>query len=124
MPRNASPSEIKDSYFKLSRVFHPDNTATGNIKKFIRLREAYEAIQIAPLHPSHDPTDYRDHLSHKAMIEDDQATGQWAENSIEPPHLRLYRDGDRPKIGSTITRIMRGRNSPSIHGFNTMRDDF
>lgn len=45
----ATAREIKDSYFKLSKIYHPDNMNSGNESKFMSLKNAYEMIKEAPL---------------------------------------------------------------------------
>lgn len=45
----AEPSDIRQRYLELIRVYHPDNKETGNAKKFIRIKNAYEMIKKAPL---------------------------------------------------------------------------
>lgn len=45
----ASPPEIRHKYLELIKVYHPDNKETGNQKKFIRIKNAYELIRKAPL---------------------------------------------------------------------------
>lgn len=47
--RRASPEDIRESFYKLSKIFHPDNVKTGNHHRFLRLKEAYELIREAPL---------------------------------------------------------------------------
>lgn len=49
VPRKATKEEIKDSFYSLSKLVHPDNVKTGNQYKFIRLKEAYQIIKDAPL---------------------------------------------------------------------------
>lgn len=43
--RTSTPKEIKDSFLKLSKVYHPDNKLTGSHAKFVELKEAYDAIK-------------------------------------------------------------------------------
>lgn len=45
----STPEEIKASFFKLSRLYHPDNLNTGDKQKFIRIKQAFEQIKDAPL---------------------------------------------------------------------------
>lgn len=54
---NSTPSEIKESYHKLSKMYHPDNQETGNYNKFIGIKDAYEKIKDAPL-KNHNHLDY------------------------------------------------------------------
>lgn len=42
VPRTASDEEIKDHYRTLARVYHPDNTDTGNEEMFRQVQRAYE----------------------------------------------------------------------------------
>ncbi|KAG8231522.1 hypothetical protein J437_LFUL008063 [Ladona fulva] len=46
VPRNASPKEIKNSYFQLAKKYHPDrNKGDPNaVKKFQEVSEAYEVL--------------------------------------------------------------------------------
>lgn len=50
---NSSPKDIKESFLKLSKIYHPDNNATGNHVKFVQIKEAYDAIKDIP--PSKQP---------------------------------------------------------------------
>lgn len=68
----STPEEIRNSYIKLSKIYHPDNLQTGDEKRFIRIKEAYDKIM------SEFPSTVRNHksqddddpdLSHKAYIE-------------------------------------------------------
>lgn len=43
--RASTPKEIKESFLKLSKVYHPDNNITGSHSKFVRLKEAYDALK-------------------------------------------------------------------------------
>lgn len=40
----ATQEEIKKAYKQKARTFHPDNVETGNSKKFIVIRDAYEVL--------------------------------------------------------------------------------
>lgn len=74
--KTSTPKEIKDSFLKLSKIYHPDNKTTGSHLRFVQLKEAYDAIKDGP--PASSDTDrsakhnsyanYDDHedLSHKA----------------------------------------------------------
>lgn len=46
--RGSSAKEIKDSFLKLSKVYHPDNKDTGSHAKFVALKQAYDAIKDGP----------------------------------------------------------------------------
>lgn len=46
--RTSTPKEIKASFLKLSKVYHPDNKLTGSHIKFVKLKEAYDAIKDGP----------------------------------------------------------------------------
>lgn len=52
--RLSTNKEIKDSFLKLSKVYHPDNKLTGSHAKFVQLKEAYDAIKDGP--PATSPT--------------------------------------------------------------------
>ena len=43
--KDSTPKDIKDSFLKLSKVYHPDNKATGSHMKFVELKEAYDALK-------------------------------------------------------------------------------
>lgn len=62
---NSSKEEIKNNFIRLSKIYHPDNLETGNKQKFIRLKDAYEAIKEAPLKINES---LEGNLSHKALI--------------------------------------------------------
>jgi DnaJ-class molecular chaperone len=45
LPKNATKDEIKKSYFKLAKEFHPDvNKAPSAKDKFATVNEAYETL--------------------------------------------------------------------------------
>lgn len=46
-PRSTK-KEIKDKFLKLSMIYHPDNTETGNQAKFVEIKEAFDAIKSNP----------------------------------------------------------------------------
>lgn len=54
--RRSSPKEIKDSFLKLSKIYHPDNTKSGSHNKFIKLNEAYEVLSDAAKRRVYDST--------------------------------------------------------------------
>lgn len=41
---NSSLEDIKSSYKYLSKIYHPDNIETGNVKRFKEIKEAWEYI--------------------------------------------------------------------------------
>lgn len=43
--KNSTTKEIKESFLKLSKVYHPDNKTTGSHTKFVELKEAYDALK-------------------------------------------------------------------------------
>lgn len=53
LDKQSSTKDIKDSFLKLSKVYHPDNKVTGSHTKFVELKEAYDALKDG--HPS-NPT--------------------------------------------------------------------
>lgn len=74
--RGSTKQQIKDSFLKLSKIYHPDNKITGSHNEFVKLKEAYDAIKDGPpatsqsystsasnTYSNYDP--YAD-LSHKA----------------------------------------------------------
>lgn len=42
--QNASRAEIKSAYYKLAKLYHPDNTQTGNAEKFREINIAYKCL--------------------------------------------------------------------------------
>lgn len=46
--KNSSAKEIKESFLRLSKVYHPDNKSTGSHAKFVALKQAYDAIKDGP----------------------------------------------------------------------------
>lgn len=80
LKRKSTPEEIRSSFLKLSKLYHPDNTDTGNQQKFIRIKEAFDNIKHAPLssanpRPHIDDDDEVD-LSHKAYVEQMRRSGE------------------------------------------------
>lgn len=43
--KSSTPKEIKESFLRLSKIYHPDNRTTGSHLKFVQLKEAYDAIK-------------------------------------------------------------------------------
>ncbi|KAL4207840.1 hypothetical protein CU097_008282 [Rhizopus azygosporus] len=52
--RNASNAEIKKKYKELAKIYHPDNTRTGDIQKFQEIVKAYELL----MKPKAQPIQY------------------------------------------------------------------
>lgn len=46
---NSTPQLIKSRFTELSKIYHPDNQKTGDAKKFMRIKNAYDLIRDAPL---------------------------------------------------------------------------
>lgn len=46
--RTSTSREIKDSFLRLSKIYHPDNKDTGSHAKFVALKQAYDAIKDGP----------------------------------------------------------------------------
>ena len=44
LSRNASDEEIRATYRKLAKLYHPDNSTTGNTEMFTKINEAYHTI--------------------------------------------------------------------------------
>ena len=44
LSRNASNDEIRAAYRKLAKLYHPDNSSTGNTEMFTKINEAYHTI--------------------------------------------------------------------------------
>jgi hypothetical protein len=64
---SSSPDQIKDSFLKLSKIYHPDNAETGDQAKFVRIKDAYDKIKDAPLRNSKLTGESED-LSHAAFV--------------------------------------------------------
>jgi curved DNA-binding protein CbpA len=43
--RHSTPKDIKTSFLKLSKIYHPDNKLTGSHAKFVELKAAYDALK-------------------------------------------------------------------------------
>jgi len=64
---SSTSREIKDSFLKLSKVYHPDNKLTGSHAKFVELKEAYDALKDGQQPSSASSSSrYDEDLSHKA----------------------------------------------------------
>lgn len=46
--KSSTPKEIKESFLRLSKIYHPDNKTTGSHLRFVQLKEAYDAIKDGP----------------------------------------------------------------------------
>lgn len=44
LSRNASFDEIKESFRKLAKIYHPDNKESGNHYKFINIKKSYDIL--------------------------------------------------------------------------------
>lgn len=44
----STPKEIKESFLRLSKIYHPDNKLTGSHTKFVQLKAAFDEIKEAP----------------------------------------------------------------------------
>lgn len=42
---NASAKEVKESFLRLSKIYHPDNNISGSHDKFLKIKEAYDALK-------------------------------------------------------------------------------
>ncbi|MDJ0626462.1 MAG: molecular chaperone DnaJ [Candidatus Caenarcaniphilales bacterium] len=60
--RNSSPSEIKQSYKKLARKYHPDNKETGSEEMFKKVGEAYSILSDTQKKAAYD------RLGHEAFV--------------------------------------------------------
>jgi DnaJ-class molecular chaperone len=45
VPRNASLREIKEAYYKRSKIYHPDNQDEGSSREFLELKKAYDILR-------------------------------------------------------------------------------
>jgi curved DNA-binding protein CbpA len=43
--KHSTPKDIKNSFLKLSKIYHPDNKLTGSHGKFVELKAAYDALK-------------------------------------------------------------------------------
>lgn len=43
--KDSTAKEIKSSFLKLSKIYHPDNKLTGSHAKFVELKQAYDALK-------------------------------------------------------------------------------
>lgn len=67
----STPKQIKESFLRLTKIYHPDNKLTGSHTEFVRLKQAYDDIKDAPtatesdkpFRSYEDPT--RPHAQHK-----------------------------------------------------------
>jgi DnaJ-class molecular chaperone len=63
--KRASKEEIKKRYKELAKIYHPDNTHTGNLNKFHEIAKAYEALTSSTInntryhYPQEDPITYK-----------------------------------------------------------------
>jgi len=70
--KSSTPKEIKESFLKLSKIYHPDNRVTGSHLKFVKLKEAYDALKNGiPTTTTSSYSNYSDYnewsdLSHRA----------------------------------------------------------
>ena len=59
---NCAYSEIKAAYYRLAKIYHPDNQQTGNPEKFLEISKAYEYlmkhIELTHQADSKTPTHY------------------------------------------------------------------
>lgn len=46
--KESTLKEIKESFLRLSKIYHPDNKVTGSHNKFVELKEAYDAVKDGP----------------------------------------------------------------------------
>lgn len=94
---SSTPEEIRESFLKLSRIYHPDNTETGDERKFIRLKEAYDKIKDGTTGTNVYEGDEKRNLSHKAYIDylRKQPNSTILMGSISDNKGRLYSGVDR-----------------------------
>lgn len=96
--KNSSPKEIKESFLKLSKVYHPDNKVSGSHLKFVKLKEAFDAVKdgnpsvtddFRPYQPNPFTTrqeDYQDlthraHARYREATREQSKTGYWDDRS-------------------------------------------
>lgn len=70
--KSSTPKDIKESFLRLSKIYHPDNKVTGSHSRFVELKEAYDAIKdgTASTTASNTPNYryYDDDISHKDHV--------------------------------------------------------
>lgn len=54
--KSSTPKQIKESFLRLSKIYHPDNKSTGSHTKFVKLKQAYDEIKDAPSSQTSDST--------------------------------------------------------------------
>lgn len=68
--KTSTPKQIKESFLRLSKVYHPDNKHTGSHTKFVKLKQAYDEIKDAPKASISDNQYYNpEDLTHKAYTQ-------------------------------------------------------
>ena len=50
---SSTSDEIKTEFLRQCKIYHPDNTVTGNRQRFLRLKDAFDRIKDAPLSKKH-----------------------------------------------------------------------
>lgn len=68
--KNASEEELKKSYRKLSKIYHPDVKETGDEAKFKEIAEAYEILSDPNKKAKYDRGDIGDNFGGNSSMED------------------------------------------------------
>lgn len=97
---NASRSEIREKFLRLSRIYHPDNKETGSHNKFVRLKNAYEIIKDAPLRSGQkypDQSEYEQDLSYQRYISALNSKKEYVYVNPKDEYTALYSKMPRKK---------------------------
>lgn len=124
--KSSTPKEIKESFLRLSKIYHPDNRTTGSHLKFVQLKQAYDAIKDGP--PAVSDTyreaktntysNYDEHvdLSHKAHAFYRENNRDYPGSSFGGPYYRsstpwedYKRDRDYYKRKAAYEKFSKGR---------------
>lgn len=84
---SSTQKEIKDSFLKLSKIYHPDNKETGSHLKFVKLKEAYDAIKEGP--PSVTGSSYT-----KTRPSSASTSSSYSSSSNQSSYSSRYNDPD------------------------------
>ena len=107
--KSASKDEIKSSYRKLAKQYHPDNKQTGNEAKFKEVQEAYDV-----LYDDNKRSAY-DQFGHAAFDQNGNTGGNPFSGGFGG--FGGFGDGDGVDLGDIFSQFMGGgRRSSSQSG--------